>query len=100
MIVAVVLGVALWASPSVAQTGQVKGKVVDVKNQPVEGAEVTIETTDGMGRKYKVKTEPARGVHPDRSPARAYKITADEGRLERSLHQRDSACDMPRSTSR
>ena len=43
-----VLGLALVGSPALAQTGQVKGKVVDAKNQPVEKADVIIEATDGM----------------------------------------------------
>jgi Carboxypeptidase regulatory-like domain len=51
-----VLGLAVVVSPAVAQTGQVKGKVVDAKNQPVEKADVIIEATDGMGRKFKVST--------------------------------------------
>jgi len=51
-----VLGLALVGSPALAQTGQVKGKVVDAKNQPVEKADVIIEATDGMGRKFKVQT--------------------------------------------
>ena len=51
-----VLGLAVVASPALAQTGQVKGKVVDVKSQPVEKAQVTIEATDGMGRKFNVTT--------------------------------------------
>ena len=51
-----VLGLAVVSSPALAQTGQVKGKVVDAKTQPVEKAQVTIEATDGMGRKFNVTT--------------------------------------------
>lgn len=44
-------------TPALAQsTGMVKGKVVDVSNQPVEAAKVTIEFADGMNRKYETKT--------------------------------------------
>ena len=50
------LALALVAGPAAAQTGQVRGKVVDAKNQPVEGATVTIEMIEGMTRKYQVKT--------------------------------------------
>ena len=42
-ICAFVLGLAVIAVPSYAQTGQVKGKVVDANGKPIEGAEVTIE---------------------------------------------------------
>jgi hypothetical protein len=51
-----VLGLAVVVSPAFAQTGQVKGKVVDAKNQPVEKADVIVEATDGMGRKFKLST--------------------------------------------
>ncbi len=88
VIVAVVLGVALWASPSVAQTGQVKGKVVDVKNQPVEGAQVRIEMTDGMTRKYEVKTN-RRGefIQIGLQPG-LYKITASKDGMSQAFDQK------------
>ena len=45
------------ATPAAAQsTGMVKGKVVDAKNQPVEGAKVLIEFAEGMNRKNETKT--------------------------------------------
>ena len=50
------LGLIAVAIPAYAQTGQVKGRVVDAKNQPVEKAEVIIEAIDGMGRKFRVNT--------------------------------------------
>jgi tetratricopeptide (TPR) repeat protein len=50
----VALGV---AAPAVAQsTGMVKGKVVDAKGEPVEGAKILIEFADGMNRKNETKT--------------------------------------------
>ena len=71
-----VLGLAVAASPALAQTGQVKGKVVDVKNQPVEKAQVTIEATDGMGRKFKVKTNKKGEFIQIGLPPGQYKLTA------------------------
>jgi tetratricopeptide (TPR) repeat protein len=50
------LGVALLASPASAQSGQVKGKVVDAKGQPIEGAKVTIANVETAGRKLETKT--------------------------------------------
>jgi tetratricopeptide (TPR) repeat protein len=45
------------AAPAAAQsTGMVKGKVVDGKNEPVEGAKVTIEFAEGVNRKNETKT--------------------------------------------
>ena len=50
------LGLAVAGTPAYAQTGQVKGKIVDAKDQPVEKAQIIIEATDGMGRKFKVES--------------------------------------------
>lgn len=52
------LVVALGLSvPALAQsTGMVKGKVVDAKNQPIEGAKVLIEFAEGVTRKNETKT--------------------------------------------
>lgn len=49
----------LLAAPALAQTGGVRGKVVDAKGQPVEGAEVVIQSKESA-RKLQVKTN-ARG---------------------------------------
>jgi tetratricopeptide (TPR) repeat protein len=55
-VLALVLAVGL-AAPALAQsTGMVKGKVVDAKNEPVEGAKVLIEFTEGVNRKNETKT--------------------------------------------
>lgn len=54
--VAVALFVLTAAAPAAAQTGMLKGKVFDAKGQPVEGAKVVILMTEGMNRKYEVKT--------------------------------------------
>ena len=85
---AVLLGVALYAVPGFAQTGQVKGKVVDAKNQPVEGAVVTIEMMEGMNRKYQVKTN-RRGefIQIGLQPG-MYKITAAKDGMSQSFPQK------------
>jgi tetratricopeptide (TPR) repeat protein len=84
------LGLALAAAPADAQTGQVKGKVVDEKGQPVEGAVVVIEATDGMGRKFTVKTN-RRGeyIQIGLQPGQ-YKITATKDNLSDSRQQKIS----------
>lgn len=83
-----VLGLAVVVSPALAQTGQVKGKVVDVKNQPVEKAQVTIEATDGMGRKFNVTTN-RRGEYIQIGlPPGQYKITAAKDGLTDVHEQR------------
>ena len=83
-----VLGLAVVGTPAYAQTGQVKGKVVDAKDQPVEKAEVIIEATDGMGRKFKVTTN-RRGEYIQIGlPPGQYKITASKDNLSDSREQR------------
>jgi len=42
MIFAMALGLGIVAAPAFAQTGQVKGKVVDGQGNPVEGAKITL----------------------------------------------------------
>ena len=48
--------VVLLAQPSQAQTGAVSGRVVDGADKPLEKAVVVIEFTDGINRRYEVKT--------------------------------------------
>ena len=83
-----VLGLAVVVSPALAQTGQVKGKVVDVKNQPVEKAQVTIEATDGMGRKFNVTTNKKGEYIQIGLPPGQYKITAAKDGLTAGQDQR------------
>jgi tetratricopeptide (TPR) repeat protein len=54
-ICAVVLALAGFATPAFAQA-QVKGRVVDAQNKPVEGARVTMQQNGCQNRKYEVKT--------------------------------------------
>ena len=87
-ICAFVLGLFAFSTPVLAQTGQVKGKVVDDKNQPVEGAAITIEMIEGMTRKYETKTN-RRGefVQVGLQPG-MYRITASKGDMSQSFDQR------------
>jgi tetratricopeptide (TPR) repeat protein len=76
------LGLALVAAPATAQSGQVKGKVVDAKGQPVEGAKVTIANVETAGRKLETKTNKKGeyiqiGLQPGR-----YTITVEKGDLK------------------
>jgi tetratricopeptide (TPR) repeat protein len=51
---ALLIGVAASAA---AQSGQLRGKVIDPDGKPVPGAEILIEAADGVTRKYNVKTD-------------------------------------------
>jgi hypothetical protein len=84
-VLAFVLGLAALALPAFAQTGQVKGKVVDANNKPVEGAIVTIQMIEGMNRKYETKTDRRGqyvqiGIQPGK-----YKITASKDGMSQSF---------------
>ena len=68
---ALALGLAWVAVPASAQSGQVKGKVVDAKGQPVEGAKISISNVEMSGRKLRNEDEQEGGVHPDRPISRA-----------------------------
>jgi TolA-binding protein len=88
VVLTLLAGLTLVAAPGYGQTGQAKGKVVDAKNQPVEGATVTIEATDGMGRKYTVKSN-RRGefVQIGLQPGQ-YRFTAEKDGLSDSHNMR------------
>jgi tetratricopeptide (TPR) repeat protein len=78
-----VLGLAAFAAPVSAQTGQVKGKITDAENKPVEGAKVTIQMLD-TNSKFEVKTKKNGefmqiGLQPGQ-----YKITAEKDGLSAS----------------
>lgn len=76
---AAVLGLALAAAPASAQqVGQIKGKVVDAQNKPIEGAKITIAMVEGASRKLEIKSKKGGdflqiGLMPGN-----YKITAEK----------------------
>ena len=52
---AFVLGLTALSTIGYAQTGRLKGKVVDAENKPVEGAVITMESKE-LNRKISTKT--------------------------------------------
>jgi tetratricopeptide (TPR) repeat protein len=74
-----VLGVAV-ASPALAQTGQIRGKVVDADNKPVEGAKVTLQAVD-TNSKFELKTKKNGEYMQIGIPPGNYKITAEKDGL-------------------
>jgi tetratricopeptide (TPR) repeat protein len=78
------LGLALFAAPASAQSGQVKGKVVDAKGQPVDGAKVTIANVETSGRKLETKTnKKGEYIQIGLAPGH-YTITVEKGDLKDS----------------
>jgi tetratricopeptide (TPR) repeat protein len=84
MICAMAIGLAIVAAPAFAQTGQVKGKVVDAKGEPVVGAKIallnqqtnrTLETkTDKKGEYIQVGLAPGK-----------YRLTASKDNLSDTM---------------
>lgn len=78
----VAIGLACAAAPAAAQTGQVKGKVVDKDNNIIVGATISIENLDGAGQKLTTKTD-KRGTYIQIGLAPGnYRITAEKGDLK------------------
>ena len=85
-ICAAALGLALAAAPAGAQqVGQVKGKVVDAQNKPVEGAKITIQMVEGTNRKHEVKTKKDGSYLQIGLPPGQYNITAEKDGLSQAF---------------
>ena len=84
---ALVLGLAFPTTPAFAQTGQVKGRVVDAENKPVEGAKVTVQQLDTNSR-FDLKTNKKGEYMQIGVPPGNYKITAEKDGLTASRTQK------------
>jgi len=73
---AITLAVVVFATPSYAQTGMVKGKVVDGAGKPLEKAKVAVEFKDGVNRRYEVSTNKKGEFIQIGLPPGGYKVTA------------------------
>jgi Flp pilus assembly protein TadD len=83
---AMFLGLSLVALPAAAQTGQVKGKVVDAQNKPVEGAKVTIVRADGSSNpRFNVETRRNGDFSQIGIPTGDYLVTAEKDGLKQSF---------------
>ena len=80
-ICAVALGLLFAPRVALAQTGSIKGIVVDAQNKPVEGAQIEIQSLDTGGKPLTVKTKKDGtymqvGLQPGN-----YKVTVTKGDL-------------------
>ncbi len=73
----VVFAALAFVSPGYAQTGMLKGKVVDGAGKPLEGAKILIEYKDSMNRKYEVKSNKKGEFIQIGLPSGGYKVTAE-----------------------
>lgn len=76
---ALVLGLVAVAASAYAQTGRLKGKVVDAENKPVEGAVILMESKE-YNRKMQTKTD-RRGEYSQFIAPGLYTVTASKGNL-------------------
>jgi len=79
--------IAILTPAAFAQTGMIKGKVVDAEDKPITGAVITIEFTDGVNRKFEVKSD-RRGefIQIGLAPGN-YKITATAEKIGAQTQQ-------------
>src|SRR4051812_35471703 len=83
-ICAMAIGLAIVAAPVSAQTGQIKGRVVDAQGNPVDGAKITLYNT-ATNRTLETKTnKKGEYIQVGLSPAK-YKVTASKGDLNQAL---------------
>jgi tetratricopeptide (TPR) repeat protein len=73
------------AAPVSAQTGAVKGKVVDAKGEPIEGAVITIQSTESSARKYTTKSNKKGEYFQIGLSPGNYKISAEKDKLFQSF---------------
>ncbi len=79
-ICAVVVACAAVAVPASAQTGMIKGKVIDAQNKPVEGAAVTLQQVD-TNSKFQLKTNKNGEYMQIGVPPGNYKVTVEKDGL-------------------
>jgi len=75
------LMVVLFVSAAAAQTGMIKGKVVNPDGQPLVGAKITIEFTGGINRKMETKTDKKGEFIQIGLQSGSYKVTATDDKL-------------------
>jgi tetratricopeptide (TPR) repeat protein len=82
-LMACVAGLSLaLATPAVAQsTGMIKGVVKDAQGQPVEGAKVTIDMTEGVSRHFETKSNKKGEFIQIGLQGGPYKVTAEKDKL-------------------
>jgi tetratricopeptide (TPR) repeat protein len=85
---AFVLGLTALSTIGYAQTGRLKGKVVDAENKPVEGAAIVMESKE-MNRKISTKTD-KRGEYSQFLAPGTYMVTASKGNLNQTFEVRVS----------
>jgi tetratricopeptide (TPR) repeat protein len=79
----------LFALPAAAQ-GMIQGTVLDAQGQPVDGAKITIEQSDGVTRKFETKTDKKGAFIQIGLQSAGYKVTAEKDKLTATANTRVS----------
>lgn len=79
--VAAVLIALAMAVPALAQSTMIRGKVVDAKNQPVQNAQIVIESLGGSGRKLTTKSDKKGEFVQLLTESGGYRVTATDPKI-------------------
>src|SRR5688500_4750848 len=77
---AFVLSVIALAAPAFAQTGQLKGKVVNAQNTPIRDAKITMVAVE-TNRKYETKSDGQGNWRQIGLPPGLYTVTAEKDKM-------------------
>lgn len=86
--VLVIGAIVFLAAPASAQTGAVKGKVVDGQGNPIDGAKITIQSADSAARKYETKSNKKGEFFQIGLAPGNYKVSAEKDKLYQSFDVR------------
>lgn len=79
-VAAVLIALAI-AVPALAQSTMIRGKVVDAKNQPVQNAQIVIESLGGSGRKLTTKSDKKGEFVQLLTESGGYRVTATDPKI-------------------
>jgi tetratricopeptide (TPR) repeat protein len=87
LISVLVLSLVALATPAFAQSGQLKGKVLDAQNKPVSDAKITMLAVE-TNRKYETKSDSKGEWRQIGLPPGPYTVTAEKDKLTQSFDVR------------
>lgn len=83
-----VIAALMMAAPAFAQTGQIRGKVVDAEGKPVEDAKIILDYRGGVTRVMETKTNNKGDYIQVGLQTGEYEVTAEKGDLKQTFTTR------------